>query len=219
MCSEDQCPTLERNNVSVFAPFKGDLAGLAGFVATDHVRREIVVVFRGSASIPNFLADAVVLMTDCSFGGPDCRMHAGFAQSWREVKPTVRLLAQQAAAQHPGYTLAFTGHSLGGVGAQLAALDLRRDGGIFTAVPQYNYGSPRIGNDVFVRYQEAQEPPRDYRVTHYQDLAITYVPLAAGFRHPFPEYWLRDGPATRTEYTIGDIQVCTGTEQKQCNFY
>ncbi|EGX94752.1 extracellular lipase, putative [Cordyceps militaris CM01] len=196
---------------------RGGLAGLVGFVAVDHVRREIVVVFRGSASIPNIIADAVLLMTACPFGGPDCRMHAGFAKAWSEVKPTVRRLAQEAAAQNPGYGLVFTGHSLGGVAAQLAALDLRREGGPFAGAAQYNYGSPRIGNDAFVRYQEAQEPSRDYRVTHYQDLATTYVPLAAGFRHPFPEYWLRDGPATRTDYAIGDIQVCTGTEQKQCS--
>ncbi|XWW96121.1 hypothetical protein V2A60_004091 [Cordyceps javanica] len=105
-----------------------------------------------------------------------------------------------------------------GAEGQLAALDLRREGGIFTGVPQYNYGSPRICNDVLVRYPGGARRRRvTYRITHYQDVATTYVPLAAGFRHPFPEYWLRDGLATRTEHDIGDVQVCTGTEQEQCS--
>jgi hypothetical protein len=143
-------------------------------------------------------------------------VHWGFLAAWNEVKSQVKSLALEAKQRDPDYQIVFTGHSLGGAVAQLAALELRLDGGPFEGAPQYNYGSPRVGNYVFVRYLMQQDAP-DFRVTHYNDFATVFPPVSLGFNHPYPEYWLWSWPSTRTDYSMGDIQVCTGTWQFQCS--
>lgn len=57
----------------------------------------------------------------------------------------------------------------------------------------------------------------EYRVTHFEDLAPTYVPLFLRYRHTFPEYWLSEGPSTRTSYDLQEVQVCQGATQRECN--
>lgn len=62
-----------------------------------------------------------------------------------------------------------------------------------------------------------QQNGSEYRITHWDDVAPTYVPLFLGYRHNFPEYWLSQGPSTRIQYDVQEVQVCMGPEQKQCN--
>lgn len=38
-----------------------------------------------------------------------------------------------------------------------------------------------------------------------------------GYFHTSPEYWLAAGPATNTDYTISDIEICTGYANTSCN--
>jgi len=81
-----------------------------------------------------------------------------------------------AVSNYPGYTFAFTGHSLGGALTTIAALDAIL-GGYLSASQTilYNYGSPRVGNFAFAQ-AVVQNVPVIYRVVHWNDL-VPHVPL------------------------------------------
>lgn len=182
-------------------------------MALDHVRREIVGVIRATTTVRNVIADAVIIPKDCDLG-PGCKVHTGFADAWQDVASTFKALLDDARERRPSYRVTFTGYSLGGSTALLAAAYLRGQG--YDGVDVYTFGAPRVGNGAFIDYVMRQNGS-EYRITHWDDLAPTYVPLFLGYRHNFPEYWLSQGPSTRIHYEVQDVQVCMGPEQKQCN--
>lgn len=100
---------------------------LEGYVAVDTVREEIVVAFRGSSSLRNWIADFAFLLvpySECS----GCWVHDGFYKSWQEIKSYALQYVQSALASYPDYTLVVAGHSLGAAVGTLAVVDFRNDG-------------------------------------------------------------------------------------------
>lgn len=57
----------------------------------------------------------------------------------------------------------------------------------------------------------------EYRATHYDDPVPRLPPMVLGYRHTSAEYWLEAGPATNIDYTISEIEVCTGYWNTSCN--
>lgn len=80
----------------------------------------------------------------------------------------------------------------------------------------YTVGSPRVGNLPFAKYVTAQTGA-EYRATHYDDPVPRLPPIVLNYFHTSPEYWLAEGPSTRTNYTISEIEVCTGYANTTCN--
>lgn len=110
---------MEFSNETVF--------NLEGFVAVDNVRKEIVLAFRGSSTVQNWIADFIFIQvpySECD----DCWVHDGFLESWNEVKASALELVQSAYEAYPGYSFVVTGHSLGAAVGTIAALELRADG-------------------------------------------------------------------------------------------
>lgn len=98
-----------------------------GFVAIDDVNKAIVLSFRGSVSLSNWIGNINLEFND--FQPCDgCRVHAGFLTSWNDAKDRVKAALQQAKASKPNYSIIFTGHSLGGAISTLAAAELRQQG-------------------------------------------------------------------------------------------
>lgn len=80
----------------------------------------------------------------------------------------------------------------------------------------YTVGSPRVGNLAFAQFVTAQAGD-EYRATHYDDPVPRLPPIVFGYYHTSPEYWLEAGPATKINYTIDEIAVCTGYANTDCN--
>lgn len=118
-----------------------------------------------------------------------------------------------AVAEYPTYSVIKVSHSLGGAVATIAGPYLRA-AGIPTDI--YSYDSPRVGNEAFVDFVEAQAN-RNYRVTHYNNSIPRYPAKSFGYRHTSPEFWLSTGSATTTDYTLAEIEVGVGTENTDCN--
>lgn len=73
-----------------------------------------------------------------------------------------------------------------------------------------------MGNLAFVEFVTAQTGA-EYRATHYDDPVPRLPPIVIGYFHTSPEYWLAAGPATNTNYSISDIDICVGYANTSCN--
>lgn len=99
---------------------------LEGYVAVDTVREEIVVAFRGSSDLRNWIADFDFLLVKYSGTGcSGCYVHDGFYSSWEEIQSYVLAYVASAYLTYPDYSLVLAGHSLGAAVATIAAADLR----------------------------------------------------------------------------------------------
>ncbi|KAK1539258.1 lipase [Colletotrichum costaricense] len=211
-CSADACPDVTANGGKIVGTFSGLVSGLQGFVATDPVRKNIVIAIRGSSNVRNWITNILFGFDDCDFVD-GCKVHTGFANGWDEIKDALLASVKSAKAANPSYTIVGTGHSLGGAVVTIAAADLRRDG---YPVDIYTYGSPRVGNAAFTNFVTAQAGA-EYRVTHVDDPVPRLPPILFGYRHTSPEYWLSTGNATTVDYAVADIKVCEGAANTKCN--
>ncbi|KAM0252792.1 hypothetical protein ACHAQJ_007580 [Trichoderma viride] len=208
-CADDVCPDVAGTVVNSFT---GEVTGIGGFVAVDNTHQLIVLSVRGSNNLRNFITDVVFSFADCSFAS-GCEVHDGFNDAWNEISSAATAALSQAVAANPSFSVVTTGHSLGGAVATLAAATLRTQG---FPIDIYTYGSPRVGNDVFANFVTAQDGG-EYRVTHVDDPVPRLPPILFDYRHVSPEYWLSTGDDTTIDYTIAQIEVCTGIANTDCN--
>lgn len=206
------CPTVEANGATILGSFDGLWSGIAGYVALDESRSEIVLSVRGSSNVRNWISNLNFDFEDSSLTA-GAKVHDGFDFAWKEMASGVSSTITQALSAHPGFKVIATGHSLGAAVATLGAADLRNQG---IAVDIYSYGSPRVGNDVVSDYISAQDGP-EYRITHIDDPVPRLPPIIFGYRHTSPEYWLSVAGISGPDYPVSDIKVCPGNANIQCN--
>jgi len=198
------CPEVEAADTVTTSEFENSLeTDVTGYVAVDSTNDLVVVAFRGSESVRNYLADAdfPVTSTDiCEY----CTADEGFWNSWLEARDDVLGAVTSAVESYPSYQLVVTGHSLGAAIADLAAAELRNKG--YDAA-LYTFGSPRIANATLSDYITNQAGG-NYRVTHYDDPVPRLPPILLDFVHISPEYWITTGNGVAV--TADDIEVLDG---------
>jgi hypothetical protein len=139
-CSCGNCPLVEKTKAVTVLGFINELStDVTGYVATDSVNKLIVVAFRGSVTMPNFIADIEFSLTpiDICTG---CNGETGFWTSWTQARDGVLNAVKSAATTNPSYKIVSVGHSLGGAIAAYAAAELRNSGRIVdlvSAVPTF----------------------------------------------------------------------------------
>ncbi|KAK4157641.1 Alpha/Beta hydrolase protein [Chaetomidium leptoderma] len=209
-CQPGQCSMFDSHNATVVASFIGTILDTRGFVAVDPVDQQIVVSFRGTTSVRNWIVDIFFLQIPCDLGA-GCLAHSGFAASWVEVASRVLAAVNTAKAANPTYQIIVTGHSLGGSIATLATAYIRKAG---HAADLYTYGAPRVGNAAFVQYVTDQ-PGGEYRITHTDDPVPRLPPIFANFRHTSPEYWVNEG--SDGVVALNEVTYCPGYSNVDCN--
>jgi hypothetical protein len=225
-CKTNNCPLVEKDNVLSVGEYtaQGKTDG-TGYVAADHTRKEILVVFRGSASVKNFVADANYPQVDADICD-GCKAEGGFWNFWTDVREIVRADVKKAAQENPDYKFVVTGHSLGAAVAVFAAAEMRNKG--YSPVALYTYGQPRAGNKALSEYITKQSGG-NYRVTHSSDAVPKLPPLGGrlitektgSYVHISPEYWIPKGLGNDGNITVlpGLVNTLgnTGTGQKKFN--
>jgi hypothetical protein len=159
-----------------------------GYVAVSLATNRLVVAFRGTDSIRDFEVDGdVVPVPDVGLPGcPD--VHRGFLDAYLSVeKDLVAILVAQRAT-YPHLVPVFTGHSLGGALAHLAAAHFFMDHPLDPLLV-YTYGSPRVGWSGFAKWY-SKHITLSYRVVHERDL-VPRVPLPP-FLHTDTELHITD---------------------------
>lgn len=131
--------------VSFYNPGKNTF----GFIAYNPTFQAVVVAFRGSEDIKNWITNLDTVRT--SYGAcSGCSVHLGFNAAYNNVSSEVRSRVKEYMAKFPGASLIVTGHSLGGALAVLCAVDLNNNVRAVDIV--YTFGQPRVGNDKFAAY-------------------------------------------------------------------
>ncbi len=109
------------------------------------------------------------------WGSSGTRVHQGFKEAYERVKAALSNVLAPLVASH---TVWFTGHSLGGALAVLAADEFGHTEGVLTI------GSPRVGDAAFTSAFDSRLDTRSLRYINHNDL-VTHLPPAEpfGYRH------------------------------------
>ncbi|EUC43571.1 hypothetical protein COCMIDRAFT_38508 [Bipolaris oryzae ATCC 44560] len=205
-CPQGNCARVEAANTNTLTEFENSIkSDVTGFVATDTTNKLIVLSFRGSRSVRNWLTNVQFPVQNTSIC-TTCASSIGFWQSWLEAQTNVIAAINKARQQYPTFKVIATGHSLGGALATLGAGVLRSQG---IAVDLYTYGAPKIGLEAVSSYISQTNLGANYRVTHKADPVPKLPPAALGYRHISPEYYITTG--NDVQPGTGDINVLTGT--------
>ncbi|KAJ5587309.1 uncharacterized protein N7459_003074 [Penicillium hispanicum] len=209
-CSVGNCPQVEAADTAIIYDFSNTTAtDTAGFLAVDNTNKAIVLAFRGSYSVRNWVADVEFPYTDPGLCD-GCFAELGFWSSWQFVRDDITKALNSTVADHPDYQLVVTGHSLGAGVATLAAADLRGKGHPSTL---YAYASPRVANPALAEYISAQG--KNYRFTHTNDPVPKLPLIAMGYSHVTPEYWITS-PNNATVGTT-DVEILQGVNTDNGN--
>jgi triacylglycerol lipase len=169
---------LSKLGFSHFKAFQSQ--GTAAYLMADD--EKIVVVFRGSDQIKDWLNDLDVDLVGGPLGG---KIHEGFARMlhyvWRDLQLEIRQLKLAASQQNRSLPLLLTGHSLGAALATLATAYLREKDQPVQGL--YSFGSPRVGDRNFARYFNADFGDKTFRIVNQNDMVTRLPPRALFYSH------------------------------------
>lgn len=155
-------------------------------MALDTTNRAIILSFRGSYSVRNWISDVEFPFVDPGLCD-GCLAELGFWSSWDLVRDSITTVLNKTVAAHPDYELVVVGHSLGAAVATLAATDLRTRYAHPSAT-LYAFAAPRVANPALAKHITAQG--NNYRFTHTNDPVPKLPLLAMGYVHVSPEYYI-----------------------------
>src|SRR5262249_43925796 len=144
-------------------------ANTACFVA--HTHSAILISFRGTQSLSDWLTNLDVWSTSTSYG----KVHGGFRKAFESVAPEL-INTIKSLGPH-GKLIQMTGHSLGGALATIAAAELQ---GQFSIAGIYTFGQPRIGDGRTVDFFQTYYARAFHRFVFDNDI-VTRIP--PGYQH------------------------------------
>ncbi|KAJ2898206.1 alpha/beta-hydrolase [Zalerion maritima] len=205
----DDCPTApEGASVVKYVDVGGTDTQATLF--RDDEAEELVLAFRGTSSLADFVTDFSQDLVAYASEGVDCAecmVHEGFQEAWNSASEEVLSALSTAVEDEPTYNLTITGHSLGASLAVLAAATMSSPAvNMGVSFKTYTFGQPRTGDPAFADYIDSiLGPDVLFRVTHENDGVPQTVTTADGYRHHGTEYWETDpaGGANTVRYGVG----------------
>ncbi|ODV59078.1 lipase family protein [Ascoidea rubescens DSM 1968] len=138
---------------TIFQPNKHNndrLPGMTGFTAVNHINQEIIVAFRGSTKLIDWLTDSIAkpvpyspILSKYKECGDSCLVHLGFYSALKNSFRVIRESVVSLRKTYPDYRLFITGHSMGAVFAILAGIEFQLSGYDPLII---SYGLPKFGN-------------------------------------------------------------------------
>ena len=137
------------------------------------IGRDVVIAFRGSASIQNWVTNLDASMIRTDVGG----VHRGFWLAATSVSQQIARYIRNVS--EPGSRVIYTGHSLGGALAVISARLLQSCGEIEPSAV-VTFAAPRVGDLGFVAGLKRQDILQFIRIG---DAVPHLPPVIAGFHH------------------------------------
>ncbi|RCN30529.1 triacylglycerol lipase [Ancylostoma caninum] len=161
---------------TVLTPLEGRCDGLfdtcAGYIAASDVDRQLIIVFRGSKTDWQIVFQGLEYFVPIEFYGMG-KINSYFADGVDVLWPRIQQVLRNP--MYSNYTVTFTGHSLGGALAAVAAARTVAEGlrpGHQLTV--YTFGEPRVGNvDFAASFDELIQ--NSYRVVFGNDI-VPHMP-------------------------------------------
>ena len=125
-------------------------------------KKQNIITFRGSAGLLDWLRNSMAYMVPLTEEEPDVKVHAGFLQIFQDLEPLLKEYQQEGVWM--------TGHSLGAAIATFFAQSTD-----FPKAKLLTYGSPRVGNEEFIKRLKANTQFH-FRVETEND-PIPFLPL------------------------------------------
>jgi hypothetical protein len=186
----------------------------AALVTVNSDINTIVVSFKGTSSVRDTIKDLTAWRSQADWEGnaptflqgddllpSNIFVHKGFELIYVALRNEVLGAVNKAIKAYPSHQLVFTGHSLGGALATMAAVDFNDlVPGYGDRISLYTFGQPRVGNKNWAQYVDSLPfGNRMYRVVRKGDPVAHLAPSNWGYQHSKQQYELLDD---------GSIQVC-----------
>ncbi|RCN28419.1 triacylglycerol lipase [Ancylostoma caninum] len=143
-----------------------------GYIAASDKKKQIFVVFRGSKTTGQIILQGLNSFTPVDFFGMG-RVNRYFSYGVHVLWPSIKRVLKDL--KYAGYKVAFTGHSLGGALATLAAARAARQGlRRGNEILVYTFGAPRVGDSTFAANFN-RIIPNCYRVVFRHDI-VPHLP-------------------------------------------
>lgn len=191
-CTYNPTPVPPLTDITIFETPGAGMGAVYGYFGRSS--EAIIVAFRGSSTVSNWIHDFEFLHTPYP-PVPNAFVHAGFYSSYLQVENIIipGVMKLQEAYNVP---IVCTGHSLG------AAITLLTAAGLYQAgaknVQVWNYGEPRVGDEVFSNYTTKVLSPI-WRVINQHDIVPHLAPRNLGYHHVAREVWF---PTNYTYYEV-----------------
>jgi len=122
-------------------------------------RGVLYVAFRGTQEKRDVRTDAKLLAARIGWlGDAKAKVHKGFLAAYDSIRARVTEEVTRAAQQHKPRLIVFTGHSLGGALAVLAATDYTTNWDTGHDFQVYTYGAPQVGDQAFATLYNSAVP-------------------------------------------------------------
>lgn len=180
-----------------------------GFIGYNPQFNEIVISFRGSSSLQNWILNLQFYKSQTPFGGGSGGVASGFYTFYLALQKQVTSALQVLVKKYPTATIYTTGHSLGAAASSLCATDLIVNYG-YDKVVVRNFGEPRVGDSVFARFANAQVG-QYMRMTHNDDIVVHLPPGAFNFQHETTEVWQTSSGYKVCSASNGEDSSCSNS--------
>jgi predicted lipase len=117
-------PCSKNPGVEQVSPIINQAAGTYGFVGYNPNEKEILVSFRGSVNVANWITN-INFLKESYNGVAGAEVHSGFYEAYKGVRDQVIGSVMALHRYHPSAKFTVTGHSLGGALATFAAMDIK----------------------------------------------------------------------------------------------
>jgi predicted lipase len=122
--------------------FSNIVGGIQGYTGYSRSLNSIIVAFRGSSNIQNWILNIGTTRSSYSLC-TGCSVHSGFYSGYNLVASQLKTNVNNLKAKYGSARLMVTGHSLGGALAILGSADLHQ---LYPVDSVITFGQPRIGN-------------------------------------------------------------------------
>ncbi|KAJ1974578.1 hypothetical protein H4R35_003546, partial [Dimargaris xerosporica] len=208
------CTLVPNTQLEDFFAMPGDAT--VGYVATNAEMKTIIVAFRGSRSIAQWITNLAFVPVNWPSDVKDSKVHLGFLASYQSVANRVYSKVIELIKANPDHSITLVGHSLGGALSSVAAVDFaRRDPSLVPKLNVVTIGKPRVGNLKYATYYNSLNI-RTTRVVNKADI-VPHLPLSsiADYTHEQGEVWIQTTKAGGQTVQCASVN---NDENRDCSF-